>query len=718
MKKSKLTVGLVAGLLSVGVLSGCKNKEVKSSKDGVLLTYVDENGVEQSIKAGDLLEEYFNDSSKYQSIYDTVYSIVVRNYFNIVEKDNAGNVIGGSGQMAQINIDADEKVSEDEDTAKERADANGTKWKDELEKIFSEKGVKDKNELKNKYVEELQKDTFEKNFYKYHMEDIKQGDLATNYVTYKQSNRNKDGEKPKFWTGYFEDQLPYHISHILVKLEDGGSTNYANGTISKANATKLYQTVNALALAKDSFNTIARQYSEDTSDMVSGDLGIMDYATNFVPEFKLGVYAYENIVKQPKGIAKSNISMGEMDSETSIVKNFMNQVNDKNAFNSDFPEIPFSVFEDLNDNAAIEKDMNNKAVIEDATLVLPRNIIYNKYLNRHSYAFVTTNGYRKVEVAKADYDKDPTKYYVCADALTEEFEPATEEYNSKNVYYEKMPVDKEGADVCFHQYTDAENERLAVQKPILSVKSNGQWEPILTVRAGSDYQGIHFIVVNRSPFEKNRNGISMDKYYTTFYPGQVDYPNVTQRTYVNFSNTDISKTKPRAEEFESKLKSYSSDKLNKFMFRKYFELEGLSFKNAELATALDKWIDRGLDKKDLDEQEAWKKTWNSYIDTLSRQNAERKKLVPQACKIGYKVANSEAVLDYGSEGVALLPDGRNVLEVMYNEAILAKEILPSMTKDQFKALVTKIGDKADAVKTITDLYKKEGGYCNDGKTHQ
>ena len=714
MKKSKLSIGLVACLLSVGVLSGCKNKEVKSSKDGVLLTYVDEKGVKQTIKAGDLLDEYINDSTKYQSIYDTVRSIVVKNYFNFTETDKDGKDIGGKSQMAKIEVDANEKYSEDEDTAKERADANGTKWKDELEKIFSEKGVKDKDELIKKYVEELQKETFDKNFYKNHMEDIKQGDLSEEFVKY------HDGELAgkKFWTGYFEDQVPYHISHILVKLEDSASTNYSNGTISKANAEKLYKTVKALKDGSDSFNTIARQFSEDTSDMVSGDLGIMDYATNFVPEFKLGIYAYENLIKQSDAVKSSRIKMGAIadDDEKTFAESFKEA--SENAYGEGVPTIPFSVFEELNFYADADKDQNNKQVIEGSTSVLPRNIVYNKYLNRHSFAFITND----VETA-----------------------------NNPN-------------NLGFHKFTETDGIKALKDKIILAVKTNGEWTPIITVRAGSDYQGIHFIVVNRSAFDETRNGLSMSQYYTTFYPEQADYPDVEEPTFVNFSSTDVAKTKPRAEEFESKLKSYNSDKLDKFIFRKYFEMEGLHFENDKIASALDKWIDRGLEKKASEDDEKWVKDWNSYIDTLSRQNAERTKLIPQACKISFNQGNIDVAFDR-----ATLPDGKLIVNEMYRIAKEAGELEKiegvDITLAQFIENIKKsstVYEKAEeqpeagtalaelglfvydettgtfveatgtadstvvyfkavtknVVDTIADLYKNEGGYCNDGKTHQ
>ena len=79
MKKSKLSLGLISCLLSVGTLAGCDT--LKSSSDGVLLRYT-VDGVEGQITADEILNEYYNDSTKYQAIYDTIYSVIARNYFS------------------------------------------------------------------------------------------------------------------------------------------------------------------------------------------------------------------------------------------------------------------------------------------------------------------------------------------------------------------------------------------------------------------------------------------------------------------------------------------------------------------------------------------------------------------------------------------------------------------------------------------------------------
>ena len=210
MKKSKLSLGLIACLLSVGTLAGCD--KIKSSKEGVLLSYT-VDGVPGQITADGILKDYYNDSTKYQAIYDTLYSVIARNYFS---KDrgtinyHGEDIPLGKEQMKKIERDAKEKVDNDKDTAQTNADANNTKYKKELEAILESKGVEDVDELFDKYVEELQKTTFENNFYTYFIDEIKSGNKGQSISV---KSLYKDPEEAEYselfkWNGYLEDQIP------------------------------------------------------------------------------------------------------------------------------------------------------------------------------------------------------------------------------------------------------------------------------------------------------------------------------------------------------------------------------------------------------------------------------------------------------------------------------------------------------------------------------
>lgn len=675
MKNTKLSVSLIACLLSVGGLAGCS--KVKSSSDGVLLTYT-VDGKEHEITADQILEKSYDDSSKYQAIYDVIYSVLVKNYFNReAEVDYYGQKRTiGKGQMGNpddvahgsegsIYGKANQKVEDDIDTAHTNADENNTRYKKELETILSSHGVKTVEELKEKYVEEIQKETFEKNFYTYYIEDMKQGAGATHLW-----GQPGDTALKEFWGGYFEDQMPYHVSHILVKLEDGSGTNYADGTVSEANAKKLYDVVDALANSEDTFSTIAKQYSEDPgSRVLSGDLGIMDTSTSFVNEFKLGVYAYENYYgKDAAATVGTKIDAQEFAAnyEAAVEKSF---TEDERV--NDVPVISSEVFKWLKDAAQEDKDADKEEVLDNNAAFYPRNVIYNKFLNRHSVAFIT---------GKAMTDAD-------AEIKTHGF-------------------------VRYHDGSKLDDDEVG---GVLSVKVAGEWRPILCVRAGSDYQGIHFIVVDRSPLETgvDANGVSQSEYYTTFYPDQDLYPHtgsgaerVNKKTYINFSSkdSDVTATKKRAEELASKLKSFDSDRLGKYIFRKYLAEERVVINQSKLADSLQKWIDTSVEKAAAEREENWSKTWNEYIDTLSRQGSERSKLVPQACRIGFAKANTK-----GNETLWEL-----VLDTQDEETVsVVKKDLVALgwiaTEDEAELFLAGI--------KVSDSFKEKGGLCNDGKAH-
>ena len=627
MKKSKLSLGLISCLLSVGTLAGCDG--IKSSKDGVLLSYT-VDGVEGKITADEILGDYYNDSTKYQAIYDTIYSVIARNYFSRdreVVNYHGTEVKLGAPQMATIKRDAAEKVSDDKDTAQSNADTNNSKYKKEFESILESKGVESEEELLEKYIEELQKETFENNFYTYKIDEVKNGNNGEAI-----SVPALAGSQNFVWNGYLKDRLPYHMSHILVKLADTSDTNYYNGTISEENAVRLFDVIDALGKGAKTFSKIAMTYNEDPgSKDKEGDLGIMDYDTSFINEFKLGIYAYEQFYNGTD-VSGTRIAVSD-----DVKTNYLNAVQETFGLTNadDIPTVKLSVFDELKNVAKTDKDENGKPVIENATLVYPRNIIYNKYLNRHAVFFIED------DTAHDNFVAWNGKNILCADG-------------------------------------DA-------TKPIVAVRASSGGE-----------QEIHLMVVNRSPFvETDAKGVKLSDYYTTFYPAQDFYP-VDENgkkldTYVNFLTNEASETKNRAEEFASKLKSYDSDKLGKYIFLKYANEEKIQFadENKALAEALMKWINTSIEKSAEEKEESWTKTWNEYIDKLVRQNSERNKLVPQACKLAYIYAKKEGV------AAKDLPNGAEIVAALTEEGL----------------------DATEADKLVTDWFKKEGGLCNDGKAH-
>ena len=118
MKKSKLAIGLMSALLSVGALAACG--DVTYSKDGVILTY---NGVEYT--ADQLFTDEFQDSKNYQTVFDAVYKLVVKNYFDEEDPDDSNK---GKAQLASLKNKAETAVEGDKDSAQKKAESNGTSY--------------------------------------------------------------------------------------------------------------------------------------------------------------------------------------------------------------------------------------------------------------------------------------------------------------------------------------------------------------------------------------------------------------------------------------------------------------------------------------------------------------------------------------------------------------------------------------------------------------
>lgn len=725
MKKSKLSIGLMTCLLSVGSLAGCDNL-VKSSNKGVLISI---NGKE--IRADGLLEEYFEDTANYDSIYSTIKSLVVRNYFNVdglsVEKSSyvatadggytkkTNTVELGKGDMNDINKRADEKVAIDKDTAKTNAANNNTNLKKELEAICESKGVEyDKNleNLHEKYVEEIKEEMFEKDFNNYFSRELTLGAEkgATDSLKHKMSKETKES-----WEGYFKSQVPYHISHILVKLE-GGSSSYADATISEDEAKNLFKVVNSIAFGDDSFAAIARMYKgfgDTGSAEKGGDLGVVDYQTateQYVKEFGLGIYAYENIYKP---IIKNTASLVDADSHVNMgdsQEKFMEAANGSFAgeLENDVPLIDYTIFDEINNYAEIT-EANNESVIGGSQLVYPRNIVFNRSLNRHSIAFISGPTELAIET---DSDSGVEYKYVEDNSGTPD----------KTLYGRNFKKEKATSATGFYKFD-------GISKPILSVKVAGEWQPILCVRAES---GIHFIVINRSAFtvdadDAGANGVSMEDYYAPYYPEQLDsFPKTTDgknmSTYVNFGTNDKNETMSRAESLTNKFKTFDSDRLDKYKFLKFKEIEDIKISNDKLEAKLNEWIKTSLEKKDQEREEKWNEIWSNYIDTLLRQGDEREKLVSNTCKLVFEGANARKKLgEYVNEK---FPERASAIfseiAAYYSEdgaADLLKlegTVVPRTGTKEGRPVYTSTDVQEAALDSI---FTVKGGLCNDGQNH-
>ena len=136
-----------------------------------------------------------------------------------------------------------------------------------------------------------------------------------------------------------------------------------------------------------------------------------------------------------------------------------------------------------------------------------------------------------------------------------------------------------------------------------------------------------------------------------------------------------------------------------------------SDKCKKIEKALMDWIYTSMDKKSDDNKESWKKTWSEYLDKLSRQNAERSKLVPQACRVGFTYGNSD--ITFIAALNQLVTDGKitaaqkDALKVVIEQDLVELGYATSLSDAE-----TKLGTWK-----VVEEFKNERGLCNDGEQY-
>jgi len=642
MKKSKIAITLMTALLSVGTMTACS--DVKYDENGVILTYTGEDGEKHQYTAEDLLIEQLEDSSSYETVFNTVYKMVIKNYFTIQDPDQPEY---GAGQLAGLKEKARNAVEGDKQTAKNNQDKNNSSYDKEFDEILKSKNCKDEDELFESYLYQYEEETFNKNF----------ENVDVNLRTLK---KGTGFGASNHFEGYFNAKVPYHISHILVKIEDSDSTNYATATVSQANAKKLYTVADALAKGTYASFADAAFLSDDSAER--GDLGLVDMtkAGNYINEFKYAVYAYENFWGKTAEAQASKVKIADpvaykgngadVEGVNHLVEDAATQEEayDHSTSGADpvaakayttlspegFSVIPFGAFEILNSNYDRETGADGVKVHDGNANFYPRNIFFNHYFNRHAFALVSPN-------AAIVSENSPTEYLDTIGSAS-----AT-----------GINILADGATgTGFHNFTAADGVNFTGTYLATSIKLGNKvvYRPILVVRGGSGsgeggYQGIHFIVVNRSPFEyingdEDTSVASLENYYTTYFPSQSRYPTYGEgtklQTYVNFSGNSAN-YQTRAEEVLNTLKEFNKDGLKYFMFKKYLEAGKLAIADIQLKNgstlkdALYKWMDRSQEYDAYDLTNEWENSWATYMDSLTKSTSIQKQAISKGCAIYY-----------------------------------------------------------------------------------
>ena len=725
MKKTKCALGLVAFATSIMALSGCSG--ATASKDGVIMTYTDANGNRTSYTAEDLLKNYQSYSSSLSSEFDKIYEVLVRHYY---DQD------AQSTKLASLKAEATNKVLSDKQKAEKNAANNKTSYEAEFQTYLDAAGADNVDELYQKYLYDEEKADFQNEIYN----TYGTGDDSVNgYVAMKDGYYNAGGElKQAFpeskdangyvWgrgsEGWLGTQMPYHIRHILIKLAGGGDKKYAQDRIAETaneggETTKLTSTLFRLAgatigadgkLTTDTdrwtFGSIAKSFSDDEGSAKNfGEYGIMEktMAQDLVHEFKLGTYAFESLYSEREkasseayklmpGLEEEATSAADidnkqtlLDSNTTVHDYFANFDDDNDGVADGVGQIPFGAAIALYDTKKVVTDAAGNPVWNDnQDSFYPRNVIYNKYFNKHNVCVITPNviGSNYKSALLDDTSKTAAAGILAGYQLSADGKSVTTE-DFKGSYSAQL-----GALPGFSVDTTNVLTGADFQHNVLT---NEKGQVILAVRAGagSSYQGIHFMTVERSALNKyglkldgNKyveataadlgnvtalgtvNGKTVEKiaytgaatslsdYYTPYSPNEVDYPKYDDtkavNTYVNFNKTETSDWSDRVKTITSAITGFNGN-LNTYYFQRLCESGAITFADKDLEDSIKNYSVTKRQSTVDDNFETWKRNWLEYAEMLEAQQAARfdnfgtikGELITELAAISYSQANQD-----------------------------------------------------------------------------
>lgn len=371
---------------------------------------------------------------------------------------------------------------------------------------------------------------------------------------------------------------PYHIRHILAKTS-GGDSLY-EGTLDRDDATNIANIVIDLASAKQSFATIAKSYADkgdEGSANKYGDVGIMSTSTSFVSEFKYAVYQYDTFYNKE---AKANVEafnsrqatrkIGNSDFEGSAL---IPTSVDEDYLKESLNRIDYSVFTELKDYATITTENLKTGYKEDK--YLPRNIIFNNSLNNHALGVIT----------KGTTGPDTSRFkYV-------------EGLSASQAEADKVLCDEAG-------------------------------RPILVTRAGSGsgdsgYQGIHFIIIQKSPFVNTDSQKTLLEELKDYYDLKA-YENKKTNTYVTFINSTSDKDyNDRVDDIENAAKefdSYMSYRIYEQALKEANNVEFGKVNGVSIDSLINRYIDANRTSSAYSAKETYESSWESYMFLLQIQD--------------------------------------------------------------------------------------------------
>ena len=569
MKKSKLSITLVTSFIAAMAMSACSSV---SAKKDTLVTFKPYGSKESiALLTDDVYNQYKGTNAGVSKFYEKILEALIRYEF----KDK--NFDKGEQKYSEIENWAKNEVQAQKDKAKANAKSNGTSYDTEWNSILESNNVENADELREKFIYEKEKEVY-KDWYA----DNIDAKLKQEFLGVKTDGTAVESD--------VKSAMPYHIRHILVKVDEASNADekFDKGTITEKQAKSLYLVASKLAEGKYTFSEIAKidEISEDGSNATGGDVGIMTNAATsgslqMVNEFQLGLYAYDNIYNATNASSSAAATIRDgLGITQTVIDNLPATIG----------VVPYEAFVKLNKYAEVTRDGYGEELAKGSASLFPRNIIWNKYFNRHD-VFLIKN-------AKVGAEK-----FNQAHPETEFDNPITDTVYDANLA---------GFD--------------ATSKYLTAGKGNDN----LVIGVRSEF-GIHFMVIEKSMYVFNNQGnydyAALDAYYDTKVPGQDGYdPNA--ESYVNFVKGDTETAKKRADDVKSKITSFDST----YDYRLYTYLTGpekyqsnISFEGA--AEGLDKSISNYISflKADnsIKQEEGLETVWENYYRMLARQEEVR-----------------------------------------------------------------------------------------------
>ena len=655
MKTGKRSLSLAMSILAIASLTACNddyNYPDAKWKEGIIV-----NVDGKDYKYDEIYQLFDNSKGSAQA------------YFNVAKNILAQLVTPKTDTMLS-NVDT--KINDLKNTWKTNARTNNTSYKEEQEKTFDSENVEDLDELREKYISQQQVEKNSQDFYEINANGV----TDPSYTYYISEQMTKD---------YVTNQAPYHVSHVLVKVDaSSDGEGYWNGKITADNAKKIGNAVRMLA-SSDSFGSVAQLVSEDEgSAKMYGELVTttegsqsvaMEKTTSYINEFKLGLYAYEAYLNPKTKAAEVNTAVraslrvpGQAAASSSFdykndtaVSELITDgtlVGKNGAFG-----IPLSKAITLGYIADVEKNIVDGSKVDYASETqYPRNILFNNYFNYHGVNFL----YDDSDTYEAEFLKDAIEVGAHSGETILTLNDVKNKLPSKYAEYEyvkgqlsKIDAGKfktvEGISDNLYNYDfDAFTKKsvltkIPTSKKIL-VEKDTDTNPVIIVRGGSSgYQGIHFIVVNNDPFVNSQNTY---QYYRTNIPDasadpasakSADYS--TNPSLINYVKADINSNttyNARRDAVVAAVKASDSnidfrlyeENIKKFGADKFNELLG------DYAGIINKYIEITKESSELGKNSSLDESWETYIQTLALQEEITPRgLVPEVCVSAFEGGN-------------------------------------------------------------------------------